>query len=48
VVTITRSSPFESMVASEREDDSVRIELRSLKIHGRFDLRVPLARWTLP
>jgi hypothetical protein len=27
---------------------SVRIELRSLKVHGRFDVRIPLAAWTLP
>jgi hypothetical protein len=30
------------------EPESVRIELRSLKVHGRFDVCVPLARWTLP
>jgi phosphodiesterase/alkaline phosphatase D-like protein len=28
--------------------EGVRVELRSLKIHGRFELRIPLSRWTLP
>jgi phosphodiesterase/alkaline phosphatase D-like protein len=28
--------------------EALRVELRSLKVHGRFDLRVPLAKWALP
>jgi len=28
--------------------DALRIELRSRKVYGRFDVRVPLSSWTLP
>ena len=30
------------------EPDALRVELRSLKVHGRFDVRIPLSAWTLP
>src|SRR5262245_27324646 len=30
------------------DPEALRVELRSLKVHGRFDLRVPLAKWALP
>lgn len=29
-------------------DDAVRIELRSLKVSGRFDFNIPLSNWALP
>lgn len=28
--------------------EAVRVELCSLKVHGRFDLRIPLTKWVLP
>jgi hypothetical protein len=28
--------------------EALRVELCSLKVHGRFDLRIPLTKWFLP
>jgi hypothetical protein len=30
------------------DSEALRVELRSLKVHGRFDLRIPRAEWALP